>query len=101
MFFHLLVVIGRGVGSITPNIKCFLEGRVAAYRIFKMIDRMPAIDVEDLNGQILEKVHGNLELRNIDFAYPSRLEAPIFQNFSLHIPAGDITPFPHISFIPR
>lgn len=55
----------------------------------QMINRIPAIDVEDLNGEILEKVHGNLELRNIDFAYPSRLEAPIFQNFSLQIPAGD------------
>ena len=78
----------RGFGSITPNIKCFLEGRVAAYRIFQMIDRVPPIDVENLDGRTLVKVQGNIEICNVDFAYPSRMEAPIFKNFSINIPAG-------------
>jgi ATP-binding cassette subfamily B (MDR/TAP) protein 1 len=41
-----------------------------------------------VSGRKLDKVEGNLELRNIDFTYPSRTAAPIFQNFSLCIPAG-------------
>ena len=61
---------------------------MAAYRIFQMIDRVPPIDVEDLGGMTLEKVQGNIELCNVDFAYPSRMEAPIFKNFSINIPAG-------------
>ncbi|KAG0581512.1 hypothetical protein KC19_4G257500 [Ceratodon purpureus] len=84
----IVLYAGLGLGSITPNIKCFLEGRVAAYRIFQMIDRVPPIDVENVDGRTLEKVQGNIELCNVDFAYPSRMEAPIFKNFSINIPAG-------------
>lgn len=78
----------RGLGSITPNIKCFLEGRVAAYRIFQMIDRVPPIDIENPGGKRLESVRGDIDICNVDFAYPSRMEAPIFKNFNISIPAG-------------
>jgi len=70
---------------------------VAAYRIFQMIDRVPPIDIEDLNGRTLESVRGDIELCNIDFAYPSRMEAPIFKNFNLSIPAGKF--LLHIPFL--
>jgi ATP-binding cassette subfamily B (MDR/TAP) protein 1 len=65
-----------------------MEGCVAAYRIFEMIERVPPIDIDDHSQRTLEKVDGNLELRNVDFAYPSRIHAQIFRNFNLQIPAG-------------
>ncbi|GIL71759.1 hypothetical protein Vretimale_808 [Volvox reticuliferus] len=33
-------------------------------------------------------VRGEIELRNVDFAYPSRPDVLIFRDFSLHVPAG-------------
>jgi ATP-binding cassette subfamily B (MDR/TAP) protein 1 len=78
----------RALGNAAPHFKSFSEGRAAAYSIFELINLVPPIDADDISGRTLDKVEGNLELRNIDFAYPSRTEAPIFQNFSLRIPAG-------------
>jgi ATP-binding cassette subfamily B (MDR/TAP) protein 1 len=78
----------RALGNAAPHFKSFSEGRAAAYSIFELINLVPPIDADDTSGRTLDKVEGNLELRNIDFAYPSRTEAPIFQNFSLQIPAG-------------
>ncbi|CAM6042945.1 unnamed protein product [Sphagnum compactum] len=83
-----VLVGGIALGNATPHFKSFSEGRAAAYSIFELIHRVPPIDADDVSGRTLEKVEGNLELRNVDFTYPSRTDAPIFQNFSLRIPAG-------------
>lgn len=80
----------RALGTGLPNLKYFAEAQIAAYRIFEVIERVPDIDSDDLSGAVLEKVAGNLELRNIEFSYPSRPQQPIFQNFNLTIPAGQL-----------
>ncbi|CAM6007218.1 unnamed protein product [Sphagnum balticum] len=82
-----VLVGGIALGNATPHFKSFSEGRAAAYSIFELIHRVPPIDADDVSGRTL-KVEGNLELRNVDFTYPSRTDAPIFQNFSLRIPVG-------------
>lgn len=37
-----------------------------------------------------DQLKGRLEFRDVSFAYPTRKEAPIFQNLSLLVPAGSI-----------
>lgn len=37
-----------------------------------------------------DQFKGRLEFRDVSFAYPTRKEAPIFQNLSLLVPAGTI-----------
>ena len=53
-----------------------------------MIDREPIIDSEDPKGEILKEVSGEVEFRNVEFAYPSRPESKIFNKFCLTIPAS-------------
>jgi len=72
-----------------PNFKAFALGVSASTRIFELIARVPPIDADDTTGRTLEKVVGDLELRNVDFSYPSRNDVPVFQNFSIKIPAGE------------
>ncbi|KAG0613585.1 hypothetical protein M758_6G113700 [Ceratodon purpureus] len=85
-----IAVIAGGIalGNAMPNFKAFAEGCSAASRIFALIARVPPIDADDTTGKTLEKVVGDLELRNVDFSYPSRSDVPVFKNFSLKIPAG-------------
>ncbi|KAG2490598.1 hypothetical protein HYH03_010991 [Edaphochlamys debaryana] len=45
---------------------------------------MALITVSEPEGPVM----GEVELRDVDFAYPSRPEVPIFTAFSLHVPAG-------------
>eukprot|EP01018_Ginkgo_biloba_P022721 Gb_08703 [translate_table: standard] len=81
-----MILGGRALGTALPNISYFSEACSASYRIFEMIDRVPDIDSDDREGQILQNVSGEIEYKNVEFAYPSRPENTIFCNFCLTIP---------------
>ena len=66
----------------------FAKAKVAAAKIFRIIDHKPGIDRNNESGLELESVTGLVELKNVDFSYPSRPEVRILNNFSLNVPAG-------------
>ena len=66
----------------------FAAGQAAAYKMFETINRKPKIDAYDSNGQELNDIHGDIELRDVYFSYPARPEEQIFSGFSLSIPSG-------------
>ena len=39
-----------------------------------------------VTGRTLATVKGDLELHRVRFAYPARIEAPVFKDFSLQVP---------------
>eukprot|EP01018_Ginkgo_biloba_P016172 Gb_10215 [translate_table: standard] len=83
-----VVVGGLALGSAIPNLKFFSEASIAASRIYEMIDRVPDINSDDMTGNVLGKVSGEVEFRNVEFAYPARPDTIVFHNFCLTIPAG-------------
>ncbi|KAK6253146.1 hypothetical protein QUC31_014866 [Theobroma cacao] len=70
-----------------PDIEIFNQAKAAGYEVFKVIRRKPAISY-DSRGKEVEKIGGNIKIRDVYFAYPSRPEKLILQGFSLSIPAG-------------
>lgn len=66
----------------------FAKAKAAAAKIFMVIDHKPSIDRIKESGIELESVTGLIELKNVEFAYPSRLDVKILNNFSLSVPAG-------------
>eukprot|EP00271_Cylindrocystis_brebissonii_P007435 TRINITY_DN20981_c0_g1_i1.p1 TRINITY_DN20981_c0_g1~~TRINITY_DN20981_c0_g1_i1.p1 ORF type:complete len:1281 (-),score=259.90 TRINITY_DN20981_c0_g1_i1:445-4287(-) len=83
-----VIIGGLSLGQAAPNLTAFAKGKAAAYHIFQMIERVSAIDSDNLDGATPASIEGRLDLQDVHFAYPSRPDAPIFQGFSLHIPAG-------------
>eukprot|EP01018_Ginkgo_biloba_P022662 Gb_23626 [translate_table: standard] len=81
-----IIIGGLALGTALPNIRYFSEACSAGYRIFEMIARVPEIDSDDREGQILQMVSGQIEFKSVEFAYPSRPENTIFHNFCLTIP---------------
>lgn len=71
-----------------PNFTGITEAKVAATRIFEMIDRVPAIDREDKKGKASSYVRGEVEFKDIYFNYPSRPDTPVLQGLNLRIPVG-------------
>jgi len=55
--------------------------------VFQVIHRKPSISSSS-GAKTLEGVDGNIDIRDVYFAYPSRQEKLILQGFSLSIPAG-------------
>lgn len=86
----LTITGGLALGASLPDLKHFLEANVAGARICDLIERVPAIDSEDNRGLVMEvdKVKGEIELKNVSFAYPARPDTLILDDFTLHIPAG-------------
>ncbi|KAL3636599.1 ABC transporter B member 19 [Castilleja foliolosa] len=87
--FVVLVITANSVAetvSLAPEI---VRGGEAVGSVFSILDRTTRIDPDDPESEPVEpSIRGEIELRNVDFAYPSRPEVPIFQNLNLRIRAG-------------
>ncbi|KAL4336274.1 hypothetical protein GQ457_07G002110 [Hibiscus cannabinus] len=83
-----IAVGGQQLGAGISNLKPLFEACSAAEHINEVIKRVPKIDLENMEGEILDNVIGEVEFRQVEFAYPSRPENIIFKDFSLKIPAG-------------
>ncbi|KAK8280303.1 hypothetical protein V6Z11_D09G166800 [Gossypium hirsutum] len=83
-----VMIGGLGLGQSAPSMSAFVKAKVAAAKIFRIIDNKPGIDRNSESGLDLESVTGLVELKNVDFAYPSRPDVRILNNFSLTVPAG-------------
>ncbi|KAK3404215.1 hypothetical protein EUGRSUZ_K00531 [Eucalyptus grandis] len=79
-----------GAISITyaaPDMQVFNQAKAAGNEVFKVIRRQPTISNAS-GGIVLKEIEGNIDIRNIHFAYPSREDKVILQGFTLSIPAG-------------
>ncbi|KAL6859205.1 hypothetical protein ACP4OV_018207 [Aristida adscensionis] len=83
-----VMIGGLALGQSAPSMAAFAKARVAAAKIFRIIDHRPGIERDGEGGVELESVTGRVEMRGVDFAYPSRPDVPILRGFSLSVPAG-------------
>ncbi|KAM5559743.1 ABC transporter B family member 1 [Rosa sericea] len=83
-----VMIGGLALGQSAPSMGAFAKAKVAATKIFRIIDHKPGMDRNSESGVELESVTGLVELKNVDFSYPSRQDVRILNNFSLNVPAG-------------
>ncbi|KAK9058807.1 hypothetical protein SSX86_023650 [Deinandra increscens subsp. villosa] len=83
-----VMIGGLALGQSAPSMSAFAKARVAAAKIFKIIDHKPNVDRNRETGLELDSVLGQLELKNVDFSYPSRPDVKILNSFTLSVPAG-------------
>ncbi|GFP99284.1 ABC transporter b family member 1, partial [Phtheirospermum japonicum] len=83
-----VMIGGLSLGQSAPSMAAFAKARVAAAKIFRIIDHKPGVDKNSETGLELESITGQLELKNVDFCYPSRPETQVLNDFSLIVPAG-------------
>ncbi|KAB2618458.1 ABC transporter B family member 8 [Pyrus ussuriensis x Pyrus communis] len=98
--FFILVSTGKVIaeaGSMTSDLA---KGSTAVASVFEILDRHSLIsgsnnagdgDGNNGNGIKLEKVTGRIELKKVDFAYPSRPETLVLRQFSLEVKPGTST----------
>ncbi|XP_038724797.1 ABC transporter B family member 19 [Tripterygium wilfordii] len=86
--FVVLVITANSVAetvSIAPEI---IRGGEAVDSVLSILDRSTKIDPDDPEAEDVESVRGEIELRHVDFAYPSRPDVMVFKDFNLRIRAG-------------
>lgn len=61
-----------------------------AASIFDIIDRSPEIDSYSTEGSKPEKIEGHIVFKDVNFVYPTRLEANVLNNLSLEIKPSQV-----------
>jgi len=87
----LFAVIGGAfaLGIVAPNISYVGSAQAAASRMFAVIDARPLVDPFSEEGLAPSSpAAGQIEFRNVTFAYPSRPDEVILREFSLVINPG-------------
>ncbi|CAA3013834.1 ABC transporter B family member 19 [Olea europaea subsp. europaea] len=86
--FVVLVITANSVAetvSLAPEI---IRGGEAVGSVFSILDRSTKIDPDDAEAENVESIRGEIELRHVDFVYPSRPDVLVFKDFHLRIRAG-------------
>ncbi|KAJ4707471.1 ABC transporter B family protein [Melia azedarach] len=86
--FVVLVVTANSVAetvSLAPEI---IRGGESVGSVFSILDRTTKIDPDDPDAEPVETIRGEIELRHVDFVYPSRPDVMVFKDLNLRIRAG-------------
>ncbi|RVW82613.1 ABC transporter B family member 19 [Vitis vinifera] len=86
--FVVLVITANSVAetvSLAPEI---IRGGEAVGSVFSILDRSTKIDPDDSDAEPVESIRGEIELRHVDFSYPSRSDITVFKDLNLRIRAG-------------
>ncbi|XP_066603894.1 ATP-binding cassette sub-family B member 10, mitochondrial [Prorops nasuta] len=83
-FLIYAAYVGISINGLTSFYTELHKALGANTRLFELINRNPLIPIQ--GGKILEEgLSGNIEFRNVAFAYPSRKNSLILDNFDLTI----------------
>ncbi len=86
-----VVVAATALTQIAPQIITITKAAAAAGELFRIIDRKSAIDSLSTAGLTPEKCVGEIEVRALEFAYPSRPDTQVLNGLNLSVPAGKTT----------
>lgn len=81
----------RSLGAVSVLLGQIVKGTSAGARVFEFTDLQPLIPL--CGGLKLPIVHlkGEIELKGVTFAYPSRAEQLVLKNLDLKILPGKVT----------
>ncbi|SPO05617.1 related to multidrug resistance protein [Cephalotrichum gorgonifer] len=79
------------LSQVAPFLGLFSAASAAFVSLRDDISHKPTIDGTSTEGLRPNSSAGSIELKNVDFAYPSRPDAPTLKNVSISIPTGKHT----------
>lgn len=92
--FTVILSVTLGATSVVvvwPAANAITNASSAAAELFSILDRPTLLDPLSSDGKRPADCVGDIEFRDVHFAYPTRPTAPVLQGLSLSIPAGKTT----------
>ncbi|MCO5561469.1 hypothetical protein L7F22_015090 [Adiantum nelumboides] len=106
--WYASVLMRKGQASFGESMKCFMVLLITAFTVaealtmtpdllrstktlqgvFQILDRQTEIDIGDPRAEEVHAVDGAIELRHVNFSYPSRAEVQILKDLNLHVRKG-------------
>ncbi|XP_038073870.1 ATP-binding cassette sub-family B member 10, mitochondrial-like [Patiria miniata] len=90
-FLLYAAYVGISVGGISSFYSEMMKGLGASTRLWEILDRTPTIPLTDGLVPNTSALQGHIDFKNLHFAYPLRIDQPIFKELSLTVPAGSVT----------
>ncbi|KAL2335591.1 hypothetical protein Fmac_016804 [Flemingia macrophylla] len=87
----ILANTGRVIANASSLTSDLAKGENAIGLVFTILDRNTKIIADEMNAYKPQNLIGHIELQNVYFAYPTRPNVMIFQDFSINIDAGKST----------
>lgn len=87
-FMLYTIFLGFSLGTISSLFGDFNKALGASERVFELLDRPAA--VVNVAGERLDHVEGRLRLDGVDFAYPTRPDAPVLTAVDLELAPGKV-----------
>ena len=81
----ILIGTGRVIVDAESMNSDITKGSDVVDSIFKVLDRYTRIEPKDPDGHQPKKIIGQVEIRDVDFAYPAKLDVLVFKSFSINI----------------
>lgn len=82
--FFSIIIVGFNMSQLPPALKKITEGRAAAGRIFRIIDREPRVK-NPINGIKIQNFRGLIKFHNVHFSYPKEPNKKILNGINLEI----------------
>ena len=89
--FMVLMVSANGAAETLTLAPDFIKGGRAMKSVFELLDRKTEIEPDDPDATpVPERLRGEVELKHVDFSYPTRPDISVFQDLNLRARAGKI-----------
>ncbi|MCK6523535.1 ATP-binding cassette domain-containing protein [Myxococcota bacterium] len=86
-FLLYTLTVAVSLGSLATLWEDFQKALGASERVFELLDRSPTVRS---GGARVPEVLGQIELTDVQFAYPSRADKPVLQGLSLSLRPGEV-----------
>lgn len=86
-----VLLAAQSLTQIAPQTVIISKAAAAAHQLFMVIDRQSKIDSLSDGGAKPEECRGDIEFRNVTFAYPSRPHVQVLKGLSVSMPANKTT----------
>jgi ATP-binding cassette subfamily B (MDR/TAP) protein 1 len=84
--FMVLIIAAFAIAETLSLAPDLIKGGQALTSVFHVLDRVTRIDADE--GEVVQRIRGEIELKHVAFAYPTRPDAVIFTDLSLRVRAG-------------
>ncbi|KAI4470544.1 atp-binding cassette sub-family b [Holotrichia oblita] len=88
VFFGILIATWN-LGQCAPYFQIFNTARVAATKIYSVIESEPVINLSKGHGKKLKELKGEIVFNDVHFHYPSRKDVKILKGIDMKINAGE------------